>query len=273
MIVEDLPRLAALGFDLSKTCSADCADYHALRGYMRASGLVKGAARDGALIARALAARQGPLRIMIAGAGDTGLPASVANARWNDGSTITVVDRCPTPLKLCEFVAEEANIHFELRCQNFEDLSVRSAFDIIIAHQALPFIPEASRIDALRKFRHALVPGGVVLVVQRVAESSDAGSEADTGTIATQVMERLRGMGIPLPVADREFARRLERYAAARRSRHTAFSSPHDIEPLFSKAAFSTVNIEPIGTVEDFAADAVGRRRRFERYFITASSR
>src|SRR6266853_209100 len=78
-VEEDLPRLAAWSFELSKRLCRSCGQLHALWPYIRlaraSTGVEAAASHLQSLLAARIAA--GRRRVLIAGAADTGLPALV----------------------------------------------------------------------------------------------------------------------------------------------------------------------------------------------------
>src|SRR6266853_5198646 len=119
-VEEDLPRLAAWSFELSKRLCRSCGQLHALWPYIRlaraSTGIEAAASHLQSLLAARIAA--GRRRVLIAGAADTGLPALVARAGAGHDPDIVVLDRCRTPLELCGRLGRSlriATVHEDLR--------------------------------------------------------------------------------------------------------------------------------------------------------------
>src|SRR4051794_2307280 len=87
----------------------DCAPYHGWVQYMRLLDLVRSPQHRGQFFRWSLgaAARAGKQRVLVAGAADYSMLAHVLAAYEGEGRTpeATVIDRCPTPLRLCEWYA------------------------------------------------------------------------------------------------------------------------------------------------------------------------
>jgi hypothetical protein len=106
---EDLPRIAAEGFQLADRLCRGCGQLHALWPYIRlaratSAGLEDASSQLQAVLSGLFAA--GRRHVLVAGAADTGLLALVARAGAGHPLDIVVLDRCETPLELCRRLAQ-----------------------------------------------------------------------------------------------------------------------------------------------------------------------
>src|SRR5262249_10306073 len=105
---EDIPQLAADSFELANRLCDTCTNYHALWPYLRLVRGTNGAEHEAPLRESILAERiaSGYRRILIAGAADSGVLALVVRAARGWDVSVTVLDRCATPLELCRRFAD-----------------------------------------------------------------------------------------------------------------------------------------------------------------------
>lgn len=103
-------------------------------------------------------------RIGIFGASDTTLLELVAEAIGQSGQPceIEIIDRCLTPLLLCEQRAAELGLSASIVHGDLDTFSASSKFDIILMHGVLSLLPEPSR--TLTTVRRALRPGGYIVI-------------------------------------------------------------------------------------------------------------
>jgi SAM-dependent methyltransferase len=245
---EDLPQLAAEVSDLARRLCGPCQNFHLLWPFLRiaqASGGDVGAPSVCAALNRLLP-RPGQ-RILIAGAADTGLLAVVARA-VAAGVDIIVLDRCQTPLGLCNRFAKRWFLPIETMQLDLRKLSIEARFDVVFAHSLLQFIPAESRGDVLLRLRRSLRPGGRLVIVFRTSDRIGDSLLAEyRESYPKYLIERLAAANITLPESPAEFKRRVQAYAEERRAREGAHSSCADVEQMLKAAGFS---IEDITSIE-----------------------
>lgn len=113
--------------------------------------------------------------VLLAGSADTSLLATCAAAASELGgpaARYTVIDRCRTPLALCDAFAARHGL--AVRTASI-DLGAAEAgdfaADLIVVHSLLRFLPQAAHRAAMRTLRGWLKPGGRIVFSHRLMES------------------------------------------------------------------------------------------------------
>lgn len=111
----------------------------------------------------------GVLEVAIVGSADTNLLAIAAEAVSDLGpARYTVLDRCRTPLVLCEAFARRHRLEVETR--QFDMSAAEDAFtaDAIIMHSLLRFLPQSAHPATMTTLRRWLKPGGAIMFSHRL---------------------------------------------------------------------------------------------------------
>ena len=186
---------ARQAFELVQVYCGDCRDYHLARSYLKASGWERGPGRDRNLFAPMLRRFASPgVRVLVAGAADTGLLDFAVSAIGDLRPDFTVADRCKTPLALCErYAAAEA---FAVRTVE-ADLARDhvGTFDLIIGHLVLGFVPPAGRIDFLRHLGTMLAPSGTLVL----GAGKPRSGPRSTPMTLDEVLAAIKARGMKLP--------------------------------------------------------------------------
>ena len=167
---EDLDANLRLVESLAPTHCIDCSGYHLDRARRR---LKPGSpeALDRADIVRlirgCLTSCRPPVDILIAGAGDTNLLATSAEAA-GDAARYIVLDHCRTPLVLCQAFARQHGLEVATQQVDMGAPDVAFAADLVVVHSLLRFLPPARHVAALRSVRQWLKPGGSVIFSHRL---------------------------------------------------------------------------------------------------------
>jgi SAM-dependent methyltransferase len=258
---EDLPQLSAEASDLARRLCGVCQNFHLIWPLLRLAQASGGDVEAPAVCAtlNRLLLRPGQ-RILIAGAADTGLLAVVARAAAA-GIDIVVLDRCETPLELCNRFAKRWALPIETMHLDLMKLSIESRFDVVFAHSLLQFIPAENRVDVLFRLRRSLRPDGrLVLVFRTSARIEDNLLTEYRDSYPKHLIERLAAANVALPESPDDFRRRAQAYAEERRSREGAHASRADVEQMLEVAGFS---IEDIASIE--ASVSAPFRRIYEK--------
>ncbi len=272
-LAEDLSALAEYEFRVAQESCIDCNEYHALFTYTRLVGVNKSLAPDAEIAASLLAKVSPPnARILIAGAADAGMLALAARATAKQNPTITVADRCATPLAVCRRYGEMKNIHVPTFKVDLNEKSLAGPFDVGFTHNVLLFVPEDRRVDFLANLGRSLGPGGTLVLINRPRQHkrADDGS-LKFGNFATEVEKGLAAHGIPLPEEGARFRRRLEAAAAAERARAHVTLTLEQIEESLAAAGFRIVErVDHFRRRTSLARDG-GNSETIPTYFFTAS--
>lgn len=244
---EDLTDLAAEAFRLAGEMCGPCRNFHALWPYLRlaeASGGNVHAPAVAAAIAQ-FAAGEG-IKLLLAGAADTGLLSMVARTVGNHVPEIVVLDRCETPLELCRRFSRRWSLPIETLRADLQSLETDSRFDVVFAHSILQFIPADRRPEVLSRLRRALRPDGRMIIVFRTSDRIEDGLLSEyRESYATQLMEQLDRKHIALPEPREAFRLRVEIYSEERRAREGAHREPEEVENLIANAGFEIESITP----------------------------
>jgi hypothetical protein len=188
----------------------------------------------------------GAQKILIAGAADTGLLALVARAAPS-GTGIVVLDRCETPLELCRRFAWRWSLPVETLRSDLMEAAPEAAFDIVLAHSLLQFIPTERRVDVLSRLRRSMRSGGRLALTFRTSSRIEGDLQAEyRQTYPTKLIEKLASMHIALPEPRDEFHRRIAAYAEERRLREGALSSTADVQKLINDAGLTIEHLAPL---------------------------
>jgi SAM-dependent methyltransferase len=149
-----------------------CAWYHGIWQYLRLFDLIT-TPRDHAAFYRAALVepvRAGARRLLVSGTADYALPACLL---WICGLAgakpeITVLDICPTPLRLCEWYAERKGATIMTSAVNILDYDNPAPFDVVATHSFLGRFSPSERHALVSRWHRLLRPGGRVVMVNRI---------------------------------------------------------------------------------------------------------
>jgi len=137
------------------------------------------------LVQRCVADRAAPggLDILIAGAGDTNLLATCAEAISGEKGAgrlvrFTVLDNCRTPLAVCEAFGRQHRLAVQTGQVDMGAPDAWFEADLIVVHSLLRFLPRTSHLTTMRTLRQWLKPGGALVFSHRLM--ADAGNGADS---------------------------------------------------------------------------------------------
>jgi len=245
---EDLPQLAAEAADVARRLCGSCQNLHLLWPYLRLAGASEGG-RVGERHIHHVVQRLGSgdgRKFLIAGAADSGLLAVMARA-VSPGTSIVVLDRCETPLELCRRFAKRWSLPIETLHVDLMQFSLPSAFDIVLAHSLLQFIPADRCVDVLSQLRRSLRPNGRLVILFRTSARIEGSLLPEyRQNYPTHLIKRLDRTNIALPEPREKFRRRLEIYAEERRAREGAHTSRSEVEQLIEAAGFAIESVTAI---------------------------
>jgi SAM-dependent methyltransferase len=266
---EDLPRIAAEGFQLADRLCRGCGQLHALWPYIRlaratSAGLEDASSQLQAVLSGLFAA--GRRHVLVAGAADTGLLALVARAGAGHPLDIVVLDRCDTPLELCRRLAQSWSLPITTWHEDLDGLDRPGMFDIVLVYGTLHFIAPDRRAEVLARMRRALrADGRLVLRVNASRRIEGDLTEEGRDGYADWVPEELSRIGVPLPEPLEAFRERLRLHAMSREHREGAFGNPEEIRALLAGAGLVASEWLELGVklstpVQEFVAKT-GKRR------------
>src|SRR5262245_58802945 len=244
---EDLRSLALQAYEIADRLCVDCKNFHSLWPYLRLAKASGGDVEEpliGLTLKQLLA--KGDRSILVAGCADTGLLAVVARAAA-PGTKITLLDRCMTPLELCQRFAQSRSLSIETTHCDLMNFSAHSCYDVVFAHALLQFIPSESRIDVVSRIRRSLRPNGRLLIAFRTsAHIEGALLHEYQDSYRKNIVEQLESSKVESPEPRKEFYRRLDEYSEERRKREGAHKSYQEVEELLKAAGFEIENLYSI---------------------------
>lgn len=266
---EDLPHIAAEGFELANRLCRGCGQLHALWPYIRLARATSAGLEDASSLLQSALSRliaAGRRRVLVAGSADTGLLALVARAGAGHPLDIVVLDRCETPLELCRRLAQRWSLPIATLHEDLNALDRPATFDVVLVYGTLHFIAPDRRAEVLARMRRSLRPDGR-LVLRVNASRRIAGDLTEEGRdgYADWVPDELSRIGVPLPEPPEAFRERLRLHAMSREHREGAFGTPEEIRALLVAAGLVTSEWLELGVklsapVQEFVAKT-GKRR------------
>ncbi|MEN3974550.1 class I SAM-dependent methyltransferase [Emcibacter sp. SYSU 3D8] len=200
-----------------------CAWYHGAWQTLRMLGLMSTSGVNAAHYAAELArSRHDPSfrRVLVTGSADYAMLKLIADSRDPSDAPLTyvVLDRCATPLRICEWYAQRHGLHLETLHQDVLDPLPEAAFDAVYTHAFMGNFDADDRQRLVRQWARVLRPGGRVVTVQRVRDDypgdivsfSDAEAEAFVARVAELAPALLppAAAGLDVVAMAREHARR-----------------------------------------------------------------
>lgn len=178
MINAELLESALRAFDEApSTCTVQdgksCAWYHGSWQFFRVLDLVSTPAKHEEHFAGALAEID-PLsdmhHVLVSGAADYAMVEMLHRCRDERKIEVTIVDRCRTPLNICEAFAERHGQDWHTRCQDILDPLPDKTFSVVLTHSFLGYFNKDHRSRVVRQWYRSLRPGGRLVTVQRIRE-------------------------------------------------------------------------------------------------------
>ena len=175
-----------------------CDWYHGAWQLLRMLGIMSTSGVNAAHYGAELA-RMGPdpafRRVLITGSADYSMLKLIADARKPSDPPLTyvVLDRCATPLRICEWYAARHGLAIETLHQDVLDPVQAGAFDAVYTHAFMGNFDDADRMRLVRQWARVLRPGGRVVTVQRVRPDFPGDvvrfSDAETAAFIERVAE------------------------------------------------------------------------------------
>jgi hypothetical protein len=167
---------------LAPTHCAGCNGYHLARVRRRLKSTPDALDRSEMvqLLRDRLASRRGspaePIDVLIAGSADTNLLATCADAAPDaERVRYTVLDRCRTPLALCEAFARRHRLEVQTRQYDMGAPDGAFAADVIVVHSLLRFLPSSAHLSTMAALRRSLKPGGAIVFSHRLMPEAKDG--------------------------------------------------------------------------------------------------
>ena len=251
----DLQAKVARSLAPSLCRTGGCGWYHGVWPALRGLGLVATPYRHEAFFDDALGAvaARGGRRVLVSGAADAAMAAIVHGAFADRGVTasLTVVDRCATPVRVVEdwgarhgvdvvgLVGDVLADHVEL-----------GHHDAVCTHGLLSIVDRQHRAHLAARWAAALAPGGVVATTVSLSSSDAPDPTGFDAAALEQFAEQARQVGAPDELVDgaRQWASRVQV--------HPVRSKDEVVEVLAGAGFDVDVEVRDVGG--DVAASAAG---------------
>jgi hypothetical protein len=195
------------------------------------------------MIAERLSSRGPAPRVLIVGSADTGQVAAVANALAGRDFSLSLVDICSTPLKLCATFAARNGIPLDTHKGDVRNVAGLGKFDAILLHNFINFISADDRVMVLSELRRALTDQGRLLLFQQIYSLGEEDNVKAPDLLVADILEAMRVRNIALPESRAVFAARIhaDLISGAREKRRKVFKTAGDVEALLREAGFHHV--------------------------------
>lgn len=165
-------RIDVVDLDPVSCRSTGCGWYHGAWPLLRALGLVATPYRNIEFFAEALgaAADVGGRRVLVTGAADAAMPDIVFDAfRSRDVEpTVTVLDRCPTPIDRIR--ASRPEVHGWVA--DVLTVDGPATFDVLSTHGLFPSVAASQRAALAARWAELLVPGGRLVTTTSLTDGA-----------------------------------------------------------------------------------------------------
>jgi SAM-dependent methyltransferase len=252
-IVEPLAESAPIQWQLAQQlCTENCRWYHGPRLYLRALGIIRGVRSDTPFLLDALGhVARGTERahVLVSGAADYGTLSHVI-AAWAEAGralTVTVVDKCLTPLRMNSWLGERAGVPVHVHHGDLFDFEAEQAFDAICTHAFVGRFDAAGRRRLAEKWHAMLKPGGAVVTANGLRRAGPAGEVPFAFRQRQRILERAhQALSVPGAVdATPDLIAKWTSEFLRRKTTHPVYSTA-EVEGPLTAAGFSvSISREP----------------------------
>lgn len=218
----------------------DCVDYHGIRPFLYCAGLRTSFKSYSEMFDGPVRKWAGPAsspHVLVSGAADFVVPALVTWALRQAGRDprITIIDRCRTPLVMCEDAASRFGMHWETVLDDIHDHRSSINFDLIVSDRFLSQFPPLERQAVVDAWIRNLEDGGRVLTTLSIYPGGKPPLVEDA-SLYDEITRRYPGglNGLPPRVSLQRLLEIVERYNQGRRSHRIA--SVEEVLPLFEES-------------------------------------
>ena len=256
---EDLAGASQRALDLAPLLCGACMNYHMLFPIKRHLSTVSDipdrhhlVEAIGKLLAEATD-RKSQIDVVVAGAADSGLLAVCAHAvnlfmgAAMDRARFTVVDRCPTPLALCDDYAAINGLSLTVHMDDLVSTTERYPADIILLHSLLAFIPRRDHVPLFRKLASWLKPQGQIIFSTEVRSPDNREAyRARRSQRAEQVRAAVMSGQFVVKEAVDVFCARLENIGTERSNHAFEFETVAEVQDFIVRTGLKLVSDERI---------------------------
>ena len=149
-------------------------------------------------------------RVLITASADYGMLAHLKHAFGDRPLDVTLVDRCPTSVRLNQWYADRLGFTLTTVCGDVLAVETDRPFDLVCTHNFVGRFDADARLRLARRWHALLRPGGVVVTTQRVRPGSRETRTSYTQEQAQRARRHRRSGGGRLLRAAGRDARRVE---------------------------------------------------------------
>jgi hypothetical protein len=200
-----------------------CASSHGLRQDLRRLNLVTSPWDHAEFYHRALGPliRSGIRRVLVSGTADYALPAILLQAFASElaEASLTVLDVCETPLRLCAWYAAHIGAKLSTECSDILAYHSERPFDLICSDSFFGVFPPPERSLLVKRWYDLLIPAGRVVTVNRIrpdAPETVRFTAEQARAFREQVRRAAARRATKLNVVPDELAALAQSYAATR---------------------------------------------------------
>jgi len=269
---EDLEENLNRTIAMAPSHCAGCADYHIANATVRL--LDNAPWRRGAgkallealqpIFTRLKAGNTNPIDVVAAACADTAVLSACAHAAWIEDPQMlkrirhTVIDRCPTPLALCEEFAARHDLQIRTNRVDLSNTERTFPADLIVLHNLLPFIPQDRHVGMLRQLGSWLKSGGRMVLWQLVIPPEDRDGDVLTRIKRVADMKAMVESGrITISETKETFFARLDRYADDNRP-----GQPRSPDTAALRSLIASAGLE-ISSIEEFPHNCPHRSKLY----------
>lgn len=275
---EDLLHNAARVIELASRYCDGCADYHVRSATHRYAGPPKGMLDRPqliSLISQIISDKVGgpdeTIEIVIPGCADTAVLSTCAHAAAMLGGEVldrchfTVLDRCLTPLKVCDEFAMRYGLRALIQQADLGSAAKPCDADLIVTHSIFRFIPHANQPLLLKRLGSWLAPQGRLILSNRILRS-DAEAEAKAELRKRQTANKVVGDALAkgllyTAASSDETLARLERALGDAEGRPGEFHSLAEVRSLIRQSGLVELSLQSLDW-EIAAAPGESMRRK-----------
>jgi hypothetical protein len=187
-------------------------------------------------------------RVFLSGSADYGLLSVIFDAFEQQGvrPEVTVVDRCSTPLRLCEWYAGRYGYAIETHQSDLGDFRAERPYDLVCVHSLLSCIPSERHADIVKTWRSLLRPGGIVMMANTIYPGISQARSSFSEEQVTAYKQRVFDAAAACPRADAlppsaELERMAEAFAGNMES--NIISAPEQLTDVLEDGGFELQDV------------------------------